>query len=535
MFFKRNTMTMAMLLATLAIAPLVGAPASGNGPHAPGSWGAQPNGTFHNPVLPADYSDIDCIRVGSDYYAISSTMQFSPGMAILHSKDLVNWTILGHAVADLTQIGPELNWDRMNRYGKGVWAGSIRYHDNKFWVYFGTPDEGYFMTTATNPAGPWAPLTSFMKENGWDDCCPFWDDDGQGYFIGTKFKDNCKTYIFKMTPDGKAPIRESAVLVNEGAHREANKLFKKDGWYYHFYSEVKGARVVMMQRAKTILGPYEEKKQLTDQNRDAKEPNQGGIVDTVNGDWYFFTHHGHGNWEGRAASLLPVKWVDGWPLIGEIGANGLGQMTWTGKMPLQNTKIVVPQSSDDFTLPVLGPQWEWNYQPRAEKWSLSARRGWLRLHAFVPLQRGNLLKAGNTLTQRVFGCDGVATVKMDISQMADGQAAGLCQYGGRYAWLGVAQEAGVRWLTYNHNGTGTRGPAVAGALVWLQTSISADGNATWAYSLDGRTFTPFGGRYRLEWAGYRGSRLGIFTYNDDGEAGFVDVDAFQYDFDGPHR
>jgi len=99
----------------------------------------------------------------------------------------------------------------------------------------------------------------------------------------------------------------------------------------------------------------------------------------------------------------------------------------------------------------------------------------------------------------------------------------------------VAQEAGVRRLTYNHNGAVTRGAAVAGAMVWLQTSIGADGSATWAYSLDGHTFTPFGERYPLEWANYRGSRLGIFTYNDDGEAGDVDVDAFRYDFDGPHQ
>jgi beta-xylosidase len=128
------------------------------------SWGDQHDGTYLNPVLPSDYSDLDCIRVGSDYYAISSTFQFSPGVVILHSSDLVNWTIAGHAVSDLTPIGPELNWDRMNRYGKGVWAGAIRYHDGKFWIYFGTPDEGYFMTTAKEITGPWEPLHAMLRE-----------------------------------------------------------------------------------------------------------------------------------------------------------------------------------------------------------------------------------------------------------------------------------------------------------------------------------------------------------------------------------
>src|ERR1043165_6411621 len=141
-------------------------------------WGDQGDGTYRNPVLPADYSDLDCIRVGEDYYAISSTMQFSPGMIILHSRDLVNWTIAGHAINDLTQIGPELNWDRMNRLGKGVWAGAIRYAKGRFWIYFGTPDEGYFVTSAPNPTGPWESLHPLMKSRGWDDCCPFWDDDG---------------------------------------------------------------------------------------------------------------------------------------------------------------------------------------------------------------------------------------------------------------------------------------------------------------------------------------------------------------------
>ena len=203
-------------------------------------WGDQRDGAYRNPVLPGDYSDLDCIRVGSDYYAISSTFQYSPGMVVLHSKDLVNWSILGHAINDVTEIGPELNWDRMDRYARGVWAGAIRHHEGKFWIYFGTPDEGYFMTTATNPAGPWAPLHRMTKEAGWDDCCPFWDDDGQGYFVGTHFKDGYKTYLYKLTPDGRDLVPESRVLINEGHHREANKLFKVGDTYYHFFSEYDG-------------------------------------------------------------------------------------------------------------------------------------------------------------------------------------------------------------------------------------------------------------------------------------------------------
>jgi beta-xylosidase len=136
-------------------------------------WGDQGDGTYANPVLPGDFSDLDAIRVGRDYYAISSTFQYSPGVVVLHSKDLVNWRIAGHVVDDLTRISPELNWDKMNRNGRGIWAGSIRYHAARFWVYFGTPDEGFFMSTAAHPAGPWTPMKALGPSAGWDDPCPF--------------------------------------------------------------------------------------------------------------------------------------------------------------------------------------------------------------------------------------------------------------------------------------------------------------------------------------------------------------------------
>ncbi len=203
------------------------------------NWGDQQDGTYHNPLLPGDYSDTDCIRVGNDYYAISSTFQFSPGVVILHSKDLVNWTIKGHAVPDLTQISAELNWDRMNRYAHGIWAGAIRYRYNKFWVYFGTPDEGYFVTTASKIEGPWEPLHCLLPASGWDDCCPFWDDDGQGYLVGSCFAEGYKIHLFKLTVDGKDIVRSSGKVIHQSEGSEANKLYKINGLYYHFYSEVK--------------------------------------------------------------------------------------------------------------------------------------------------------------------------------------------------------------------------------------------------------------------------------------------------------
>ncbi len=501
-------------------------------------WGDQGDGTYRNPVLPSDYSDIDCIRVGSDYYAISSTFQYSPGMVVLYSKDLVNWKIIGHVVDDLTQIGPELNWDRMNRYGRGIWAGAIRYHDGKFWVYFGTADEGYFMSTATNPAGPWTPLRSVMKESGWDDCCPFWDDDGQGYFVGTCFKDGYKTWLFKLTPDGCDLVPGWRILINEGSHREANKLYKIAGRYYHFFSEHRPevGRYVMMQRATNIAGPYTERRQLSHAQREFHEPNQGGLVQTERGGWYFFTHHGTGDWEGRCASLLPVTWVDGWPIIGNVGKDGIGTMVWSGRKPVANSPIITPQTDDSFDGPKLGVQWEWNYQPRADKWSLTERPGFLRLHAFKPLERDNLKEAGNTLTQRSFRTsDNLVTLALDLSGMADGQLAGLCHYSKDYCSIAVRREGGVLTLESARNKNLTHGPIVTTPKLWLRSSWGLDGKSQYAFSTNGTDFTPFGEPYQLGWGDYRGDRIGIFTYNNDAEAGHVDVDWFTYRYDSARR
>ena len=329
------------------------------------------------------------------------------------------------------------------------------------------------------------------------------------------------------------------MTVNEGAGREANKLYKINGWYYHLFSENRGGegRVVMMQRAKNILGPYTEKKQITQGNREAHEPNQGGLVQTEKGDWYFFTHHGTMDWEGRPASLLPVTWVDGWPIIGDVAPDGLGNMAWSGRKPLQGARIVTPQTSDEFDARILGPQWEWNYQPRADKFSLTERPGFLRLRAFRPLQNDNLHGAGNTLTQRSFrAAASEAIVKLDLRGMADGQKVGLCHFSSdRYGALGARQEGGVRVLEWKRNGQSVTGPTLSGGDLWLRSVWGLDGKSQFSYSLDGKRFTDFGDLYPLTGGGYRGDRISLYSYNDRADEGFVDIDFFHYQFSGPQN
>lgn len=495
------------------------------------TWGDQGDGTYRNPVIPSDYSDIDCIRVGDDYYAISSTFQFSPGMTLLHSVDLVNWEICTNIIDDLTQIGNALDWRHMDRYGRGVWAGTLRHHDGRFYLFFGTPDEGYFMTSSPHPEGPWEPLTPLLSESGWDDCTAFWDENGKAYFVGTHFADGYKTYLFPMAPDGKNIDRSKAVLINSGNGREANKLIRKDDWYYLIFSEHKPGigRYVMAKRARKITGPYTEEKQLALPSVEAMEPNQGGIVLGKDGNWYFLTHHGSGDWSGRIVSLLPVTWIDDWPIIGEVLPDKIGTMKWTGAMPYRAEKKLYIKRSDDFDDSRLGAQWQWNYQPRREMFSLSERPGWLRLKAFQPLEANRLLKAGNTLTQRCFRkAENEVIIKLDISHMADGQKAGLCHFSSSHAALGVAREGGTCYLEYRQNDQIHKGIRIESIYIWLKSEWGLDGLSRFSYSLNGDVFTPFGNPYQLAWGNYRGDRVGIYTFNDLADRGWVDVDYLHY-------
>lgn len=337
-----------------------------------------------------------------------------------------------------------------------------------------------------------------------------------------------------MTPDGKSLMKETDKVVYQSRGSEASKLYKINGMYYHFFSEVKrDGRSIMMQRSKNIWGPYQGPKQLSHAQTRFNSPNQGGIVQTPKGDWYFLTHHGTGDWSGRVMSLLPVTWVDGWPIIGEVGKDTIGRMVWSGKMPAKSDRSFRLQTSDEFNGKTLPQQWEWNYQPKNDKWSLSERKGWLRLHASVPLQNDNLLKAANTLTQRSIRTEkNEVVMKLDISGMADGQKAGLSHFGSpNYAAFGVVQNGMEKTLELNVKGAVTSGPVIQGTNLWLKTTWGLDGKSRFYYSFDGKTFTAFGNPYQLMWGSYRGSRLAIYSYNNKDEKGYVDVDFFRYNYE----
>lgn len=492
-------------------------------------WGDQHNGTYANPILPGDFHDTDVIRVGSDYYYISATNELSPGMLIMTSKDLVNWKIVGHAVEDITQISPKYNYDKMQGAGRGIWAGAIRYHDNKFFIYFTDPDEGVFMTSAPKITGPWKPLTQLLKAAGWDDPCPFWDDNGQAYLVITNFADSYKIHLFKMSTDGDSLSMQPDNTIHQGKGSEANKLYKVKNYYYHFYSEVTPeGRMPFMERATNIGGPYLERHQLI--HKADHEPNQGGLVQTEKGDWYFVTHHGKARWDGREASLLPVTWVNDWPIWGTVGKDGIGEMLWTGKKPNSDPHPDPIQTSDDFSGKTLSPQWEWYFQPNADKWSLTERPGYLRLYSSKMLQPGVITKTPGVLTQRPLRQEqNIATVKFDIAHMTDGQIAAMSLFGKTAGTLGVAQSGSSRRLYFSAAGKTQQGQEIDIANVWLRAIWDANGLTHFFFSTDGVNYDPFGEPYNItNFNNNLAAKIGIYTANDTDDAGFIDVDWFHY-------
>jgi len=314
-----------------------------------------------------------------------------------------------------------------------------------------------------------------------------------------------------------------------------------------------------MERASRLDGPWETRQLIHVDKAVDKEPNQGGLVQipeehaqvtppnpaervvppmcgavsggscAPSGQWYFLTHQGTGDWEGRAGVLLPVSWIDGWPVIGRVGPDGIGNMVWRGPKPVQGFPRTDVWASDDFRETALPPEWEWNYQPRAEKWSLSERRGYLRLHAFPPLRPGDFRSVGNVLTQRSMRTSrNQVTALFDLNGMADGQEAGLAHFAATYCTLAISRTGHVARLVLNLNGTRSDGPQIRQQRVWLRSRWGYDGRSQFAWSIDGKTFHDIGAPYQLTWGSYRGDRVGLYTFNDSAEHGYVDIGRFHY-------
>ena len=523
------------------------------------SWTADNgNGTFTNPLFYDEFSDPDLIRVGDDFYLAGTTMHCTPGLVILHSRDLVNWEFLSYCF-DRFNMGDEFCLENgKEAYGQGIWAPCIRYHDGKFYVFSNINGHGMQVFIAENPAGPWEHIN--MGGNIYDLSVLF-DDDGKIYAV---YKYN-EVRMIEIKPDfsGYVEGSERIIIPAGNAMGEGHHFYKINGKYYIISANFAPVGRMQCARADRPEGPYETvtisaketfgtMRAMTVNNVGLGAPvpedgfkfkvnepegnylaavplHQGGIVDLPNGEWWGFSMVDFMA-VGRTTCLSPVTWVDGWPYFGLPGNLGRSPRTWFKPEVGSDEKPHAPyQRNDSFDGKELLPVWQWNHEPVDGKWKLTG--GKLRLHT---LPARNFLWAKNTLTQRGVGPVSIATVKVDASRLKTGDVAGLGLLNMPYATLGLAKKSKSEYaLNWYDQDADLRKEAAASSVMYLR--ITGDFHralAQFSYSSDGVNFTNIGDSVRMPYQlkTFQGTRYALFAYNTvDKEGGYAQFDDFRLD------
>lgn len=494
------------------------------------------NGMYKNPIIFADYSDPDVIRVNDDFYMVASSFNCMPGIPVLHSKDLVNWKIVNHVYQKL----PLERYDKPI-HGQGSWAPSIRYHNNKYYVYFCTPHDGLFMATATDPLGQWE-LHHVAAVEEWEDPCPLWDDDGNAYLVRSKVCGNA-LFLHKMSSDGKR-LLDNGTKIYQDANQptiEGPKFLKKDGYYYILAPAggvPLGWQTVL--RSKNIYGPYEYKNVLHQGNTSTNGPHQGGIVGLESGEWWFL-HFQDRDFYGRIVHLQPVRWENGWPMMGvDINNDGIGEPVNEFKKPDVGKKysIETPQTSDEFASDKLGLQWQWHANPKSEWYSLKENPGKLKLYAVKNIsQNGNFWFVPNLLLQKFPAPTFTATTKIDFAGELPGEKCGLAVMGVKWAYVAFQKtenglKVGMSEGAYNQCDdltTEIESVDVKNNSCYLRVFVNTSGICAFSYSADGKTYVHIGREFKAEKGRWIGAKVGVFAINPNipGSSGYGEVDWFR--------
>lgn len=507
------------------------------------------DGRFQNPVLFADYSDPDAVRVGDDYWLVASSFSHVPGLPILHSRDLVNWTLVNHALPTLGAAEgiPAGHFD-MPRHGGGVWAPSLRHHAGKFWIYYPDPDFGIYVVTATDPRGAWSTPVRVKAGRGLIDPCPLWDDDGRIYLVhawamSRAGKKNL-LQLNELSADGTRVLDgDGVVIIDENnSPRGFNTLegpkFYKRGDTYWIFAPVGGVATgsQAVYCANSIRGPYEARVVLSQGATAINGPHQGAWVDTPSGEHWFLHFQDRGP-SGRVVHLQPMSWrPDGWPTMGTAVASGAknGEPVLTHTKPnVPDVPTAAPATSDEFNAPQLGLQWQWQANPQPAWYSLTARPGSLRLAAIHPPSPSGYFDAPHLLLQKFPALSFTVTTALDFSAACEGDEAGLIVFGSSYAWIGLRRTAiGMHLVQITHSALRESSLSVESAEITapseeivLRITVSAEAKCRFAYSVDGQAFLSFGSECRATAGKWVGAKIGLFA-----SAGFSEVSGHA-DFD----
>jgi beta-xylosidase len=491
----------------------------------------QRDGTYRNPIIYADYSDPDVIRVGDDFYLTASSFNCTPGLPILHSKDLVNWTIINHALRNL----PHPRYAEVQA-GCGVWAPAIRHHAGKFWIFFPTPDDGIYVVTADHPSEKWSEPHLLQAGKGLIDPCPFWDEDGRAYLVhaysfsraGIKHR----LRICPMASDGSKLLDEGRIVFHEPEKHptlEGPKIYKRDGWYFILAPAggvEDGWQVAL--RSTSILGPYEDRIVLAQGSTRINGPHQGALVDTPNGQWWF-VHFQEAGVYGRIVHLQPVKWKDGWPMMG-VNRDGVGEPVLRGAKPIQldDGQLVIPQTSDEFDTPQLGLQWQWHAN-HSDNWcQVNERKGWLRLDPQIAVN-GTLARQPNLLLQKFPARSFTVEALLEFAPEHMGEEAGLIVAGQNYASLGVEKTDSGNQLVLSIEGERKFSKPATSSAVRFRVTVRDGGSCLFSFAEAG-DFMEIPHSYQAQKGVWIGAKVGLYSVKriEGVPAGHVDVDYFRF-------
>lgn len=500
------------------------------------------NGQYKNPVLDADYSDPDAVRVGDDFYMVASSFDAVPGLPILHSKDLVNWTLINHAL--LRQ--PPFEHFSKTQHGNGVWAPAIRYHNKEFYIYYPDPDFGIYLTKATDPAGKWSEPVLVEAGQGLIDPCPLWDEDGKVYlayaYAGSRAGIKSVLAVKEMNAAGDQTIG-TGTIVYDGHQTDATiegpKFYKRNGYYYIFAPAggvSTGWQLVL--RSKNVYGPYERKVVLEQGSTTVNGPHQGAWVNTQTGeDW--FLHFQDKDVYGRVVHLQPMKWVKDWPVMGvDKDGDGAGEPVMTYKKPNvgKTWPVSTPPERDEFNNRVMGLQWQWQANPKATWSFLNADKGTLRLYTqAVPETAKSYWDVPNILLQKFPTEVFMATTKVTFTPNTklENEKTGLIVMGKSYASLGLKSDKDGLSIVHAECYDAEKGKTptektiarLKGNDVYFRVSVNKGGLCQFSYSLDGTRFINAGAEFKAESGKWIGAKLGLYatrttTTNDSGYADF---------------
>ncbi|MFV0290926.1 MAG: glycoside hydrolase 43 family protein [Mangrovibacterium sp.] len=503
------------------------------------------DGTYSNPISHSDYSDPDVIRVGDDFYMTASSFNYMPGLPILHSKDLVNWELVNHAVREQYP----LDHYATPKHSKGIWAPSIRFHNDEFYIYWGDPDFGIFMVKTKDPRGEWSKPHLVMegKGAGLIDACPLWDGD-KAYLVfawaGSRAGINSVLTMIEMNQEGTAVIgRPVNVFDGHDNHHtvEGPKLYKKDGYYY-ILAPAGGVETgwQLALRSKDIYGPYEEKVVLEQGSTHINGPHQGAWVEAPDGKSWFLHFQDRGVY-GRILHLQPVAWTDGWPIMGEdFNGNGIGEPVTTHKKPVKGGKIITPPVNDDFKDGKPGIQWQWYANPSV-KWSAQIRgTDYLRLFAMSKKDEPNLWNVPNILTQKFSypAFNATTKVKLTTEWETNGKTAGLLMMGQSYAYVGITYKDDAYWVQQVVCRNSDQGNAervveeqqLESNEIYLRIKVrEPQATCQFEYSEDGKKFHTIGNTFHATRDLWTSATFGVFCVSeaDVRMGGYADFDWFK--------